>query len=135
MRVEGISQLLRGLRAIDRELPKQLQREYKAHAQSAVPLVRAAYSARYTTRTGRGAGSIRAVATERGGGVRIGGARAVYMPGQEFGSNRKKQFAPRVPGGRFLNPTVRRLAPAARKRELEALDRALAQAYPQRGRH
>lgn len=134
MRVEGIGPLLRGLRRIDTDLPKQLQRAQKKHAERIVPVVRAAYVAKYQRRSGRGEASIRAVATQKAGGVRGGGARALYIPGQEWGSNRKKQFAPRAPEGRFIRPTVMRLMPRLRQLQLEALDDVLAQAYPRRGR-
>ena len=45
--------------------------------------------------------------TTRSAGIRYGGARLAHAMGQEWGSNRYKQFAPWTGGeGRFVYPTV-----------------------------
>lgn len=134
MRIEGLAPLIRALRRVDTDFPKELQRANKAHAEALVPKVRAEYESHYTRRTGRGVQSIRAVATQKTGGIRSGGARAPYMPGQEWGSNRAKQFAPRVPGGRFMRPTIQRALPELQRQQLKALDVVLAKAFTRRGR-
>lgn len=136
VRVEGISELIRALRAVDRQLPREMTKANRAFAQSLVPSVQRAYSAKYTRREGRGVGSIRAVATQKTGGIRAGGARAPYMPGQEWGSNKYRRFAPSTGGeGRFMRPTIRAALPRLRNTYIrEVLDPVLRLAFPRRGR-
>lgn len=128
MRIAGLNEFIKDLRTIDRELPKELKRENKAIADALVPRVKAAYSSRYTRRSGAGVGSIRSFATQKSGGIRAGSKRAPYMPGQEWGSDKRKQFAPRAPGGRFLRPTMQRAGPQIEARYREALVRVMKRA-------
>ena len=115
--IEGLDDFRRDLRRLSKDAPKAMTRAGKRAAQLVAPRVQAAYARRYRQRSGRGARSIRAVATQRGAGVRIGGARAPYVVGQEFGSNKYRQFAPwsgpsasgRGSAGKFLYPTIRGL--------------------------
>lgn len=109
--VDGLAQLRRDLKAIEAQLPKELQRLNKRAAETVVPKAQAAYAARYQQRSGAGAGSIRALATQTKAQVAMGSARAPYMVGQEFGSNRWHQFPPYNNGqGEFFYPAVRAAA-------------------------
>lgn len=123
--VRGLRELIRDLKQIDRDLPKAMRTEHKAIADVLVPRVRAAYSLRYPPRTGRGAASIRSVATQKSAGIRAGSARAPYLPGQEWGSRRYKQFGARAANGRFLYPTVKRAIPETQRRYAVAVQRVL----------
>lgn len=148
--VAGLKELRNELKRMEPGLQREIQRENKAFASRVVPRVQAAYSTQYpkpTTkrkRTARRKGTvsqIRAVATQTSSGIRIGGARYPWMVGQEFGSNRLKQFAPWTgpgPGGRgsrgrYLYPTVRAEMPNVLKRyQMEVIDKVAARAFPER---
>lgn len=86
-----------------------------AFAATEATRVRARYREYYPTDSGAGVASILPFATGNRAGISIGGARAPYMIGQEFGSNRYRQFfpwtgpAPAGVGsfGRFLYPQLR----------------------------
>lgn len=137
LRIEGIREFIGSLRAVDRSLPRELTRFNKEFAKTLVPKVQSVYRAHYPKagavrrRSKNTAAQIRAVATQRSGGIRIGGSRYVYMPGQEFGSDRVRQFAPRAPrGGRFLYPTIRAAMPDLRRRYVsEVLNPVLDRAF------
>lgn len=140
--IEGLAEFRRNLRSVSRDAPKAIQRINKRSAEVLTPRVVAAYRQRYRQRTGRGARAIRAVATQSRAGIRIGGARAPYLIGQEFGSNRFKQFAPwsgpspsgRGSAGRFLFPTIRSSADELRGIWFREFDREFATPFPGRGR-
>lgn len=121
--IRGLREFARDLKQIDRDLPKALRAEHKNVADSLVPRVRSAYQLRWPTRTGRGAASIRSVATQKSAGVRAGSRRAPYLPGQEWGSTRFKQFGPRAANGRFLYPTVKRAIPETTQKYNAAIQR------------
>lgn len=84
--VDGLREFRRELRGIDRELPKELQRENKQFANEVAGMARAAYVGIYTQRSGAGARSIRGLATQTSAAVAIGTQRTPYMLGQEFGA-------------------------------------------------
>ncbi len=128
LRIVGVREFVRDLKSVDASLPKELRLENRALAGALLPRVQGAYREYYPkagsrSRPGRrrttATGGIRVVATQKSSGIRIGGARYPYLPGQEFGSNRYRQFAPWTglgPGGhgsygRFLFPTIRRAMP------------------------
>lgn len=119
--VEGLSEFRGALKAVSGELPKMLRLELKEAAEAAARRARERYAQNFgggTSRRRRGkgtAGTIRAVASQSGAGVSIGGARYPWVPGQEFGSNKYRQFFPWTgpgPGnrgswGRIIFPAVR----------------------------
>lgn len=113
IRVEGLSDLRRELRALEGNFPRELQRANKRVAEEViVPDARAAAEARTNPRAGRAVvNSIRATATQTRAQVAVGGARVPQALGHEFGSIRFKQFpAWRGAGkgaGYFLWPTIR----------------------------
>lgn len=81
IRVEGLKEFQAALRAMDRDLPKQLRimlnRAATVVIDWAVP--------RIPKRTGRAAGSVKARSSQRESRVAIGGRRAPYMPWLDFG--------------------------------------------------
>ena len=150
--IAGLRELRNELKRIEPGLQREMQRENKAFAARMVPKVQAAYNAIYPKPTskkkraggGRRKGTvsqIRAVATQTSSGIRIGGARYPHMIGQEFGSNKYRQFAPWTgpgPGGRgsrgrFLYPTIRAEMPnVLRRYRSEVMDKVFAKAFPER---
>jgi hypothetical protein len=138
IRVRGLNELVRDMRAVYPELPKIIRETNRAFANRIVPDVQRAYEARYPAVSGRGRASIRALAGASRATIAMGGARVPYIVGQEFGSDRYPQFSPwtgRAPGspvgsrGRFLYPTIRALAPELADEYATEVDRALAQAF------
>lgn len=149
--IPGLRAFRNELRKMEAGLPKELQRANKEFATRMVPLVRAEYARHFPKqgsqrrsrrqRAGRTMDQVRARATQTTAAVAIGGARYPHMLGQEFGSNRYKQFAPwtgRAPdgrgsAGRFLFPTIREEAPELVKEYGEVVSRVASGAFPQRG--
>lgn len=113
--VEGLRDLARDLKRVDPVLAKKLQQANKTAASHVADEGTRRYSAQYERRSGRGAGSIRALATAQRAQVAFGSDRAPYVAGQEFGSNEFRQFYPwtgKAPGGkgsmgRFIYPAIR----------------------------
>lgn len=118
------------LRSIEPGLSKGLQRANKEIAEDVAKKARSAYSARYQRRSGRGENSIRARATQTGGSVAIGGARAPYGPGQNFGSNHLKRFAPKANPDRFIYATVEAEREAIIERHDELVTEVMRPVFP-----
>lgn len=148
--IPGLRQFRNELRKMESSLPKELQRANKAFAERLVPAVRSEYAKHYPKpgrreqrrkRAGRTIDQVRARATQTTASIAIGGARYPHMLGQEFGSNRYKQFAPwtgSAPGGRgsagrFLFPTIREETPQLLDEYGEVMSSVAAGAFPQRG--
>ena len=135
--VQGLREFRTAIRRVGPDMPKALQQENKAVAGEVAGQARAAYVSVYTSRSGRGAGSIRGLATQTRAQVAIGGARTPYMLGLEFGSNRFPQFrpwsgpAPRGRGsrGKFLYPALRAALPGLVQRYAQAIDKVAARAF------
>lgn len=102
IRIEGIKEFQAALRAIDRELPKQL----RVTLNEATNLVIDWARPRVPSRTGRAAASIKAKSSQREARATIGGRRAPYMPWLDFGGEGKIRGrpAPRpfIKKGRYL---------------------------------
>jgi hypothetical protein len=131
VRVEGLDQYRRGLRRAGPEYPKRLAKVNKEAGERVARGAQSRYRNRYEQHSGRGVASIRSLAQQAGAKVRIGSARVPYMLGQEFGSNRYRQFAPHVGrAGRFLFPTIREEMPKLVDEYLEELDDIAREAYP-----
>lgn len=109
VRVEGLKEFRSALRQGGKELPKELQKVNKAFAADVAGDVRSKYTLAHPSRSGRGAQSIRALASQTRAQVAIGSARASYVLGQNFGSHqgpRKKQFRPVRKPDYFLYRTL-----------------------------
>ena len=110
--IEGLAEFRKALRAVSDDLPKMLQAELKQAAESAADRARSRYAQNFTRSGGKRGSSgaskhtidtIRATATQTGASVAFGGARYPWAAGQEFGSNKMRQFFPytgKGPGGR-----------------------------------
>lgn len=127
---EGLNEAVRGLRAIDRDLPKEIRKAAKAAAEPIAADARRRYAQHYRNRTGKTQRSIKALATQRDARISFGGARFPHAPGQEFGSDKYPQFRPwsgRVqsgPGsnGKAVYPAVRDGADGFRDRVVAGFD-------------
>lgn len=139
--VEGLAAYRRALKSIAVQLPKDLQKQLKAVAETAAARARSNYQRRFQSsrRTRKGtADTIRALATQTGASVAFGGARYPWVPGQEFGSDKFKQFAPwSGPGpgghgsaGRVIYPAVRDEQEATMTDVQHRLDELARSAYP-----
>ncbi len=120
MRIEGLRELTRSLKAAE----DGLQKEVNAIFKGAATKVASAARRRLPKRSGRLAASVRPFGTQRKPGVRVGRARAPYAGPVEFGGYPKGR--PFVPEGRYIYPTFSEMAPQVRKdlaEELNALIR------------
>jgi hypothetical protein len=135
--VEGLAKLAKDLRAIDPKLAKELQKTNKEAAGKVAQAAKSAYSGRHRQRSGKGASSIRPLATQTRAQVALGGARAPYMLGQEFGSAQgpnKQQFPPYSgngpSAGYFFYPAVRAEADKLTETYAKALDQVIKPVFP-----
>lgn len=81
IRIEGLREFQRGLRKMDKDLPKALRIALNEAAQIVVDEARP----KVPRRTGRAAASIRVASTRTAARVREGGGRVPYMPWLDFG--------------------------------------------------
>ncbi len=148
--IPGLREFRNELRRAGDGAEKGLQRENKRFAEALVPEVQRAYQSYYPRPTsrprrrrrgGRTVEAIRARATQTSASIVIGGARYPHMLGQEFGSEKFRQFAPwtgpspsgRGSAGRFLFPTMRERVPDHIERYGDAVMAAYRGAFPDRG--
>ena len=108
MRVENLRETIKGLKAINDQLPKEIKVRAKEAGDRMIPEAQAFYRGHYEQHTGKHAARMRTLATLRGD-VKIvaGGKKFPEMGGQEFGSDKWPQFSPKAPAsegssGRFL---------------------------------
>lgn len=120
--VEGLRELRAALKSLDAKLPREVGQAGKKAADVLAPYIRA----KVPVRSGRARGSVRAVVSQGGGGVKFGGAKTSYAPWLEFGGRVGKADSvvrKFVPSGRYMYPTL-----AARRDEvLEEYLRAVRQ--------
>jgi len=113
IQVHGLKELASSLRALDRDLARELQQTNKAIAEEVAEVVRA----KVPKKTGRAAGTVRARATAQRASLVGGGARAPYYPWLDFGGSVGRGHRPgiansgsvkrqRIKRGRFILPTV-----------------------------
>lgn len=125
-----LAEMRRMLRGIAPELSKGLQRANKDVAGIVAEKTRGSYASYYQQGSGAGARSIRARATQTSSAVAIGGAKAPYLPGQNFGSNRLRRFAPKATPDRFLYTTVEKERDAIIERHNEEVDKVMRPVFP-----
>ena len=128
-----LADLRRQLREADLALPKELQKEHKEIARSVGDRTRSKYLAAHGGGEGRGAASIRPRATQTSASIAMGGPRAPYVLGQNFGSNqgpRKRQFPTRRKPDYFLYTTIEEQRSEIERRHGEAVDRVMRKAFP-----
>lgn len=114
VRVDGLKELRKALREIDRAAPRELRKANK-EAVERVIIPRARKRAEETrtnlagrpTRLGsRGVATIRPQVDQTRAAVVMGGPRAPYAVGHEWGAKRYRQFPPANRQGYILYPTV-----------------------------
>jgi hypothetical protein len=139
IRVSGLNELVRNWRAIYPQLPRLIRDNNRKFANRLVDPIQQRYDRRYPRVSGQGRRTVRATAAAARASLVIGGARAPYMPGQEFGSDKYPQFRPwtgRAPGGRgsrgrFLYPVIREEMPGLVDEYYDSLMGALGVAFPE----
>jgi hypothetical protein len=97
--LKGIKEFQKQLRAMDADLPKEL----RLVLNDASELVLSYARPRFPTLTGRAVGSLKAASSQREARISLGGRRAPYAPGLDFGGGpNRPQFPPYTPGGRYV---------------------------------
>ena len=81
IRIEGLAQFLRAVKAADADLPKAV----RLAGNSAAEIVVRVAKPRVPVRSGRAAGTVRARSTQSEARISAGGARAPYYPWLDFG--------------------------------------------------
>lgn len=81
IKVDGLKQFSRDLKALDNDLPKAL----RIALNKSVDVVVTPAKARVPKRSGRAAGTIKAKSTRTSARISAGGRRAPYMPWLDFG--------------------------------------------------
>lgn len=132
IRVTGLVELRRELRALDTAWPKELRKVNLAIADEVATGTRNAFDA-----LGRSAPlvspTVKALAQQAKAQVKVGGGSGVgseVAMGNLWGSKRFRQFPPSVPGGYGLYPTLAHMRPDIEQRYLEMLDELLSRAFP-----
>lgn len=95
--LRGIKEFQKSLRTMDADLPKQI----RVVLNDAVGLVLGYAVPRFPRLTGRAAGSLSARSSQREARIAMGGARAPYAPGLDFGGDAPR-FPDYRPGGRYV---------------------------------
>lgn len=141
--VDGLRDLQRDLRAIDRNLPKELRRANLEAAKVVADATRESFASRGGVAP-KVAPSVKALAQQRSASVKIGGARYPYALGSEFGGGKygagnptsrgghTTQFPPYKKGGYSLFPSIKETSEEVLRVHAEAVDRLVAKAFPNR---
>jgi hypothetical protein len=111
IRIDGINRLVKGLRTIERDIPKQLRVRLNLAIEDLAGEIRR----RVTRRTGRAASTVRARSTQRAARIVAGGRKAPYYPWLDFGGRVGRKHAVRrsfYSDGRYIFPTLRQRRPA-----------------------
>lgn len=128
LKVEGLRELRKALRGIDKDAPREITRAHREVAKLIVPAARQAAP----RQSGDLAASIRAGGTQKTPTVTVGGTKVAYAYPQEFGGTVPLFGGPRVQikpfrrQGYFLFPAIRSSEGKIREAYLTALDRAIA---------
>ena len=99
--IDGLSQFVRNLKALDREVPKALRLAFNAAADVVVQDARASVP----SRSGKARGSVKARSTQTASRVVGGGNRAPYYPWLDFGGRvgkGKSVHRPFLKYGRYI---------------------------------
>ena len=132
VRIIGLSELRRELKAADAGFPKELQKANKKAAEIIAEGTRAAFSSMGGSAP-KVAPTVKPLAQQTRAQVKVGGGSGVggdVAMGNLWGSTRFKQFPPHINGGYALYPTL-----AARRDEIidvyaDALDDITRRAFP-----
>lgn len=141
IRVEGLRDLQRALRAVDAALPKELRQANKEAAEVVAGAARANFAAG-TGVAPKVVPSVKALAQQRSASVKIGGARYPYALGSEFGGGKygpgnptprgghTTQFPPFKKSGYALYPAIAEKRDEVVEAYAEALGRVAKRAFP-----
>jgi hypothetical protein len=95
----GIKDFQRQLKAMDSDLPKEIRVVLNGASELVLDYARP----RFPRKTGRAAGSLKGASSQREARISLGGRRAPYAPGLDFGGGpNRPQFPPYRPGGRYV---------------------------------
>lgn len=131
LKLAGMAEFRAELRAIDKRLPKGIQKANKRAAQLVTDRARTLLAA--TGGVGpRAAGSIKALAGQAYAAVRLGGPAWPFAAGQNFGSQRFKQFPPPAHDGDYgLYKGIAATRDEVMERYDEFIDEGFAAAFPE----
>lgn len=137
--IQDLAGYRRALKQVNAELPKMLRAALKEAAKGAEFRAVKKWAQRYRSRRGKTVDSIKIRATETSVALAFGGPSFPYAKGQEFGSNKFRQFFPYTgPGpegrgseGRFIFPAVREEAPELEDELVESFNKIARVAYPE----
>lgn len=131
IRVTGLKELRKGLKAAEGRSPKELQRTNKSVAEMLVPEAQSRL-AQHSPRAGsQAAGSIRALASATRAQVAGGSAAVPWYAGHEWGSKGKyKQFPIANKQGYGIYPTVEANNERIVERYAQMLDELTREAFP-----
>lgn len=122
LKVVGLNEFRKGLRGMDRGLPKSMRLALNDVANVLIDAVRP----KIPRRTGRAAASLKAASSQSAAKITVGGAKAPYYPWLDFGGRvgrRKSVVRPFLKEGRYIYPTL-----ADKRGDIEAaMLKALAQ--------
>lgn len=134
--VDGLKDLQRELRAVDKDFPKELRLANKGAAEIVADATRASFASRGGVAP-KVAPSVKALAQQRSASVKIGGAKYPYAMGSEFGGRgrpRTRQFPPWRGNGEGAGYSLYESIRAQRDKVMDsygdALDRLTKKAFP-----
>lgn len=111
IQVGGLAALNRGLKAIDKEAPKQLRLTFNEAASRLVDKAKPSVP----SVTGAARASMKARSTRTSARVAVGGKTAPYFPWLDFGGEGRVQgrpvARPFIREGRYIYPTLRKIRP------------------------
>jgi hypothetical protein len=123
--VQGLEQLNRALSRIEPQLRKNLNKRMRLIAAK----VRDAVRQSMPRRSGKARGAVRAGLSVTGAYVVSGKKEVPYTPWLDFGGTlrqvggrRNTQHRPAIKGGRYVYPTIERLAPQTREQGRQAIE-------------
>jgi len=120
--VQGLAKLNKGLRAIDKEAPKELRLALNSAAGLLVDHARP----KIPSLTGAARRSLVARSTRTTARVAVGGKKAAYLPWLDFGGQGRRPGRPAarpfLREGRYIYPTLREIRPRIEAQLQESLD-------------
>ena len=132
VRVEGLKELRRELKAVDPAWPKELRKVNLAIAEDVAQGTRSVFSSMGGSAP-KVASTVKALAQQARAQVKVGGGSSIggqVAMGNLWGSNRYKQFPRPASAGYALYPTLASLRPDIEDRYLDLLDDLLKRAFP-----
>lgn len=105
IKVVGLNEFRKGLRGMDRELPKTVRLALNGVADVLIDATRP----KIPRRTGAAAASLKAQSTQSAARIAVGGAKAPYYPWLDFGGRtgrKKAAVRPFYKSGRYIYPTL-----------------------------